>query len=869
MKKIAIILLVWLVAGPVSLLAAGQQSEIKTTQVSSTTDVGVYGEFANFYLGKGNATAMVLACIGGNVSVPVDFDWPEMDGLIALRIAAGVGHRWWLYYHHDIYPEIPPMVTLIMAYDSSITNAVDKAKSLSEKIGDNLNVTFYPLWSWEERNMTIVLFTAELGLDETADFMRNIIISKFRNSGLSIFANSPVIDDNLANERYTRAALTIIQDLRDVDSDGNYEEYVPVLVLATVLRNSINEVGDGWYNISIRHALQLSAGQKIEADEISNISIIKISSFLPIEIDESRTNPLPDNAMYEYSGKLIYVIKAGDREKDPLDDIVVYMKPFNFTEELETMPLVTGGFYISSVDEGLPMWGFATVNITYSISLTNIGKGDAVNVTLIIPVIGALKSALDAMISNLTGMGFPVNYDNFTYGEGWNRRYVRLGDFYGEAYVMSVGNLGVNDTVEVNFGLILIPDILSGRGIAVISPPVGPLFGYEDLDGKRYFGFTNGFTVAPRVVSAIGFLVPEGRPEEVEGRNMTYRFNFRLPVYAFGTGNIKNVLVKLYVSKPEGMFSVSDTILKDADAKDIIEGGSHYNFSLSFEARLRSGVWLIYGTVEFDVRIGPETVHLGFVTNSYMVYVPPKPWVISKWIKKHVFPYPHVELDVSKVATYDNSTGELTIKVNITNIGDTNTTIRTCEFLLTDYVDIDSGYRGVLHFRINGEELDSGEYYVVINEELGVLIIMSPNISIGVNTTVNIEIVVKTDVNYTGEFVVRPTLIKYVFGEYTPDEIEKERDQADETGARMYGEHEGEETEHGMEGSKLRILMERSMVVFQEGGDTTPLSTFTNAVVLSVAPPSGKKVHWGFIILLTIVISIIVVAYIVVSKRKS
>ena len=242
------------------------------------------------------------------------------------------------------------MTTLIMVYGSTLTEsqAVNQAKSLAQKLSDTLNMTFYPLWSFkDDMDRTVVLFTSEAGFEDTVNFVRTQILSRFPNSGLARFVDSIVVEDNLDNGIYTRAALTIIRDFPDIDNDTDTTEFIPVLVLATVIRDAIEDVGDGWYRFSVKDSLNMPA-ITISPKDDSNISIIKISHYLPLEIDESRTSPLPDNPMYEYSGKLIYILKTPNVDRE-FDDIVVYGKVLDFEEELKNMPLVTAVFYIENI----------------------------------------------------------------------------------------------------------------------------------------------------------------------------------------------------------------------------------------------------------------------------------------------------------------------------------------------------------------------------------------------------------------------------------------------------------------------------------------------------------------------------------------
>ncbi len=873
MKKLAVVLAIWLFLAPAAVFSLPRSNNtLKTTEASSTTDFGLYGEFATFYVGKGNATAMVLSSVGGSVEVPVNFSWEELDGLIALRIAGGVGHKWWLYYHHDIYPEIPPMRTLIMLYELPESQAVTKAKSLAQKIGAAVNVSFYPLWSHEEDGKTWILFTSEASLEDTANFIKDKILSMFPDDGLSVFADSPVIDDNLDKGIYTRAALTLLRDTEDFDGDNDTEEFAPVIVLATVIKDAIQKLDDGWYKLSIKEALQLSSDANISPRSISNVSIVKISHYLPLEIDESRTSPLPDNPMYEYSGKLIYVLKTENISKE-YSDIVVYGKPFNYSEEREQAPLVTARFHIENVTSINNWGGFGhdALIIKYNIEIYNGGKGDAVDVVIGFEIKDKLKDMLDRMVSEL---GNVIGYNDLLKGPGWNYTTISAEGTPIYAFTCYVDNISANSSITLEFNLTVIPDIVGLRGIVeALNPHMGPLYFYKDKEGKQYFGFANGFVFAPDKVWTVGVLLIDSR-NPINEHEFYYEYNFKVVLIGEGNTPLKNVVAKLYLSKPEGVFSLTEIHQVDVEYKNQIvpdeNGAINREIPLSFEGRLRSGVWFVFASVEFDIDMDWGTVHLGFITNSYMAYIPPESWLIQKWIQNHVFPYKHVELNVNKISTYDNTTGELTIKLNITNIGDTNTTIQLFEFLLLDYIDTSAGNNGVVEFKVNGESKLS-EIEVGKKDDLGVLVIVSPEIGVDVNQTVTVEIRVKIVVNYTGEFVVRPTLIHYIFGDYAPDQIDKEGDQARECGSRSRGEHEASEyAEEGThsEGGKMKVLMEKSFTIMQ-AGTANALSTYTNSVVLVVTPQTGRKFPWGLIILLTLIVSIIVIAYVVVSKRKS
>ena len=870
MRKAAILILVFLLASPMLVFSRPiQENEVIQKQASMTTTIDAYGEFANFYVGKNLSMAMVVTCIGGHIEVPIDPTWPELNYLQLLRIAGGVGHRWWLYYHHDIYPEIPPITTLIMVYGSTLTEsqAISQAKGLAQKISDAIGMDFYPLWSFrDDEGRTIILFTSEAGAPETVDFIRNQILPKFPDEGFGKFVDSPVVNDNLDRGIYTRAALTLIRDFPDVDNDTDTTEFVPVLVLATVIKDAIEETGDGWYRFSVKDALGLP-NITIAPKADSNISIVKISHYLPLEIDENRTSPLPDNPMYEYSGKLIYILRAPNRDIS-YDDIVVYGKILDFEEELAQMPVITAMFTLAEKEEyEINFYGESALNITYKVILHNFGNGTAYNVRVGFEISRGLRRMLDETIQYFSYAGVSITYDDLLNGAGWRFDTINVDGVHKLVFVNDIGTLGSNQTVNVSFNLIV---VWSAVGIMpvieALNPHIGPLIFYEDSEGKPYFTFANGFSIIPERIALVALLIPQ-EPEPVPGHEEEMLFEFKAQLWLIGFGNetIHNVRAHLFINKPEGPFELGEIREVDFDYRNQITPVNNtilYVFNFSFEARIRSGIWFMFGAIEFDVEGITESI--GFATNSYMFRIPPMPWLIERWIRQHVFPYPHVELDVDKAAAFDNTTSELTIRLNITNIGDTNTTIKLYEFLLLDYVDTSAGNNGVLYVKVNGSDIS---YNVIVNEDLGVLVIETSAIDVNVNTTITVEIKVKISVNYTGEFVIRPTLIKYIFGEFAPDRIEDEEACASEAGSRSKGRHEIGEGEHG---GKFRILADESLHVMQ-GGEATPLSTYTNAVVITVSAPTkpSRRIPWGFIILLTLIISIVVVVYIVMSKRSS
>ena len=882
MKKAAVLLAILMFISPIVVVGnmyGIPNSNSTTTKVSATTDINVYAEAANFYIGKAGHVAMVLLAAGGSVEVPVDPSWPEFDGLIALRIAGGIGHRWWLYYHHDIYPEIPPMITLILYYNKSEAEATPLAKSLAEKISDSLNITFYPLWSWEEDGKSMFLFTAQLDLQGTIDFMNGEIISKFPEEGLTRFAYSPIVQANMQNEVYTRAALTLIADYEDVDRDNNTDEYVPVLVLATVVQNAIVEEGE-WFKLSIKESLDLEANLTIEPSPMANYSILTVHSYLPLEVDENRST-IPDNPLYEFTGKFIYLLKA-DNFSRSFDDIVIYMKAFNFTEELETMPFVTSIFFISNITGTMYthfLEQYFAINVTFTIAIVNRGKGDAVNVRVALPLVGDFRRALNAMAFH-----FGVDINEFISGENWTIEYdTKIGDVYVDAFVTTVDKIGPNETVLLNFSVLLIPDIIKIRfGTLAVGMSFwrGPVVTYEDIEGKDYFVIANGFVVAPEAALAtIAGLIPT-RMKPVDASELLFRFDFNLTLAVFAGENPKieidkltDIKARLFLSKPTSLVSrmglevVANATLDELNISRTNDSETSYTFNLSFERRLKAGVWAVFGYIEFTVETEWGSLTLGFTTNSYMVYIPPMPWLIQRWLLKREFPYPHVELNVEKMATYDNTTGELTIIINITNEGDTNTRIRFFEFLLTDYVNTSVGNNGVLSVKINGKDVN---VYTEVKADLGVLVIVSPWIPIKAGETITVEITIKIVANYSGEFVLRPTLIQYDFGKFRPDKVSDEESQMEDVSSREEMEEHGGEEEHGGKGAYVLSFADKSLRAMQAADNA--LSTFTNLVILTITPPSGggggAGPRWGVLILLTLIAGVIVAAYIKISRRN-
>lgn len=882
MRKEAVIVALLILMSPIVLVNSMYSIESThniSTKVTTTTDINVYAEAANFYIGKAGHVAMVLLAAGGHIEVPVDPSWPEFDGLVAMRIAGGIGHRWWLYYHHDICPEIPPTITLILHYNKSESEATPLAKSLADKVGDSLNITFYPLWSFGDEHRSAFLFTAQLNLSGTIEFMNNEIISKFPTEGLTSFAYSSIVQANMNEEVYTRAALTLFRDYYDVDEDNNTEEFVPILILATMVPDAITEEGE-WFKFSVKEALDLGTTAVIEPNPTANYSILTVHSYLPLEVDENRST-IPDNPLYEFSGRFIYLLKAENFSRT-FDDIVIYMQAFNFTAELETMPIMTSMFFILDItgttyQHFLETW--PALNVTFTVAIANLGEGDALNIRVALPLVGDFRRVLNAMAFH-----FGENISEFISGANWTIEYnTKIGDAYMDAFVTTVDRIGPNETVLLNFSVLLIPGIIGERfgTLAVaLSFWMGPIVTYEDIEGKDYFVIANGFVVSPgAALGTIAGLIPTG-VEPIDEKDLLYRFNFNLTLAVFAGENPEieidrffDIKAKLFLSKPTSIVSrleLNEVAEATLDELNITRGEDNetvHTFSLSFDRRLRAGVWAVFGYVEFTVETPEGNLTLGFTTNSYMIYVPPMPWIIQRWLLRREFPYPHVELNIEKLATYDNTTGELTISINITNEGDTDTKIRFYEFLLTDYINTSVGNNGVISVEINGRAVD---VYVEVKEDLGVLVIVSPWIPIKAEETIRVKITVKVVANYSGEMVIRPTLIEYNFGRFEPDQISDEESHMEDIDSREEMEHEGNKTNHEG-GARLLVISNKVLRTMQEGGNA--LSTFTNLVILTITPTGGGEeggggIRWGMLILLTLIAGVIVVVYVKMSRRN-
>ncbi len=889
MRKEAVIVALLILMSPIALVNSMYSIENThniSTKVTTTTDINVYAEAANFYIGKAGHVAMVLLATGGHIEVPVDPSWPEFDGLVAMRIAGGIGHRWWLYYHHDICPEIPPTITLILHYNKSESEATPLAKSLADKVGDSLNITFYPLWSFGDEHRSAFLFTAQLNLSDTIEFMNNEIISKFPTEGLTSFAYSPIVQANMNEEVYTRAALTLFRDYDDIDEDNNTEEFVPILVLATMVPDAITEE-DEWFKFSVKEALDLETTAVIEPNLTANYSILTVHSYLPLEVDENRST-IPDNPLYEFSGRFIYLLKAENFSR-VFDNVLLYFKALNFTAESEIMPKMTSMFYISNIVAtkhiSKAYYGREpnAINVTFTVAITNFGdSGEALNVRVALPLVGDFRRVLNAMAFELE-----EKISEFISGVNWTIEYnTKIGDAYVDAFVTTVDRIGPKETVLLNFSVLLIPEIIGNRfgTLAVaLSFWMGPIVTYEDIEGKDYFVIANGFVVSPRAaLGTIARLIRTG-VEPIDENDLLYRFNFNLTLAVFAGENPEieidrffDIKAKLFLSKPTSIVSrlelneVAEATLDELNITRGEDSETVHTFSLSFDRRLKAGVWAVFGYVEFTVETPEGNLTLGFTTNSYMIYIPPRPWIIQRWLLRREFPYPHVELNIEKLATYDNTTSELTISINITNEGDTDTKIRFYEFLLTDYINTSVGNNGVVSVKINGRAVD---VYVEVKEDLGVLVIVSPWIPIKAGETIRVEITVKVVANYSGEMVIRPTLIEYNFGKFEPDRISDEESHMEDVDSREEMEHEGNKTNHEG-GARLLVISNKVLRTMQEGGNA--LSTFTNLVILTITPPTGGGgeeeggggAHWGTLILLTLIAGVIVVVYVKISRRN-
>ncbi|MGQ4892138.1 MAG: hypothetical protein ACP6IP_06580 [Candidatus Njordarchaeia archaeon] len=843
MKKIMPILIILaFLAAPLAAIENGAQPTFNT---KSTTNISTKVEFLDVYLGKRTASVITYSYIGGNVEFPFAFNETEFQNLVALKLSVGVGYRWWLWYHRDIWPDIPPALVLTLVYREGASTAVPKAKSLAQKISDIYGIELQPFNMEEIGDYTVVRFARAVTSSEVSTFVSNNILSLIPDTGLGKVKNSPKITDDIQNGKYSRAFYALVQDKGDIDQDNITNEYVPVIATAFVANETIQRLGNRTFDISLDRAI----GMDLEYDAPTgyNISVARFHFLFPIEVIEENST-LPDNPLYEYSGVLAYDLKRGNytRSDLPLDDIKIVFKPFSAQEELASMPKVFTKFYISKVNTSYKMNGENATKIDFSLEIENKGGSTALDLEAYF----FLPRSLMYMLYKLHREGYKVNEtlisDDWTVHVNASYR-----EYRGIILTSEIGDLAVNETKNITFSVVVPNRFAWSLKFVPIEIQFGPIVYYKDVEGKFYLAISNGIFVWVNK-AVVGARLTVTNTELYTDKTLTVTAN--VTVANFGPDDIINVKVDLVKGITTEMNEMLDFSIIASSTIASIPGGTAKSVILQSNQNLRPGFWTVFGIVSFNV--GGKRFRVS--TNGRGVLVLPPKSLYDKWVRKLRYPIPHVELDIYKNVSRTGDT--LEVEIYIRNTGDLDTTLNIMDWWNLKYVDTSRGFNGVLEFSVNGSAKD---FDVYVNPLLGTVKIVSRATTVPVNTTVVIKykLALNATVN-TSDIVSNPTLVRYLYGTIPPEKMERpdeiESNTTETLGAGTLGS----------EAYKLYAATVKPL----DGGQSTYLDAYTNAVIQVNEIVGGGEAPSGNILrvaILGIVAIVIIAGVLLVLRRRS
>nr|NIU83184.1 hypothetical protein [Candidatus Thorarchaeota archaeon] len=700
--------------------------------------------------------------------------------------------------------------------------------------------------------------------------------------GQSAFLESSVIGSNLDNGRYTRTSLSIKRDKRDIDDDGITQEFVPILFFGTVIHRSFIQESGEWYTFSVKDALGTPDETTIESNTDADLSLFEIKFPIPIEVDRTQTT-LPDNPMFEYKGKMVYHLKAGE-DTAAYDDITVAFNMLNITKELNTMPIVTGGFFVGDGGRTYKRYddGGTTIyasEIPFITSLSNTQnetriEATAEDVHVFLPVPEHFIQRIEYMKEwyyNETEI--KLDYRDFvSTDDNWEFATFTIDRKQHFGLKAQIDDIPAGDEVTLTFNLTIFPQALFklfGREWFYIYFQMGPLFHFHDSNGRRYSGFANGFAFIMKKISlfqwnssaTVGVTMPTGGTM-VDERELKMRFNFTVGILSFGTNAIENVTVDLFRARSKGYFGYQTPEKVDSEWFDKAKLNDITLTNMSFTERLKVGQWLAFSRIKYDV-FGVEDITL--FTNSFSMYVPPVQWLTERWRTTQEYPYPHVRLSLEKDAFLNQTSNRLHIQVNVTHEGTPNeaptTGITVYERILTDYVNTSEGTSGILDVRVNGESImDSGKVEIGVKENLGVIWVKIGPLRLEPGETKRIEIVVATK-DTVSDVSLHGTIVKYNFGKFKPEEKE-------DTEEAMGAENESEES------TTKSLKVELASIYTRKKEDNT-VSTSSNTVPLVqvLAPEPGGDTPLPdsevlFIASIALVVALVASTVYYIAKRK-
>lgn len=807
------------------------------SQTDTTLTYSIYGEGIDVIFGENEAVGVSVFRLGGTLDLGVDFTDSSFAHLEFVIISVGKGTDWVRYIHRPLFG-VPPGIFVHMRYKLTLgfgeDQAVDNALSAKALLEGSLGVTLHPLWEERQGGGVNVLFYAPLNETGFLEFFN----TKLEDYGAKTGFLSMVSAEAIENSPYARIIIMVGRDVNDADRDHDRDELVFGVSVGFIVPNATEELGDGWYSLSLNSILGHS--EPITWYNESNWSVVQFRFPFPLLINETETTPA-NSSFPEITGRFEYLLQARDPNgkwnvtwPTELEDIKIVFKPYNYTE-FQDFPVLE-----ARLTWDPEVLGSFSNTLDIGIFVENVGSETAYNVRVVIP----LSYSEWENIYNLIGKKLDLKMD-YTYV--FTRREQKV------ILYKDLGNIppGGNASEPLFSFLDLTKDV--SKSLQFLKINIGPIVKYRDIHGIRGAVLASGIIYplsfsGSMVVANVSVITPNGTSyvtvDDVVTVNVT--------LSNYGDMEAKDIRYEVWhaIVDERGNFlevkQIGEGYIESLNPYD--QPDNNVTIPHVYRVRTRPGLHVVGARVVYNATtiLGNGTsyseeveVYSNFVT---MFVLPPYR------LRGHPFryPLPHAELNVSKTVTFDNTTGRFKVRIEITNVGDIETRI----VYVVDYWNASQLFVVPESGKIDNE---SAPFGVFTNDKINVLYVAAvypqKNITLAPNETLVIEYELEPTEVGTVSIISNPTLVIYDFGPYEMIKEEGPTSEESETA-----------TESLMKTAGLEIM--------QDTGAIQPVQTYTNALVLTVSIAQPKGAGRGILVLIGLLVIIAIAAGIIIKRRK-
>jgi len=735
-------------------------------------EFGVKAEGIEILYGENRAVAVTGGLVGSNVTVPFDLSDPAFNGMISLFLCVGNGTDWIRYIHKPIWG-FPPGVMLTLGYRLSAslteTQAIQRAFEVKSIIEDAYNFTFQALYEEVKNNIMQIMFVAYISPEGYANFVENEFKTMLGDTGLMALIRS----EKIIEAPVSRVLFALLQDEQDMDKDGNTNEFVPLLSTAFIVENAIEDFRTDEYLISVNN-ITGHDGQ-ITWDNESIYSGISIKIPFPVFLNRELSTPT-NSSFPDITGKYEYLLHARDINSGwevnwthPPEDIVIVYRPFDYETTAQNFPIISAEFTATPEPFGVGSYS----ELRFNLSVSNLGTTTAYNTLARIQLDNQSYHGLLSMLGIYFDKG---DWDLVSEEIGGKTYYWLQADF---------GDIPGNSSAtpkSFRFFNIDPESLIQAMGLLFYAP-IGPVVTFSDNLNITHATLANGLVYpltfnGSLVIARIGIETYSNKSYVTVDDVATVTVN----ITNYGGSSVENIHYQLLHGIINDRGELIHFEILEEDSVDYLAkmyGNTAGDYSIernyTYIARTKPGMHVLALKMDFTEKVynsaSGETISLPVTdvfSNFLSIFILP-PYRIRGNIFR--YPLPRAKISVNKSLTFDNETNEFTVRLELTNEGDLNTTI----IHIIDYWDMNLVSFVSGSVRINGSSFTYAAS--ISNDKINVTYIIIGgeshpiNISAGETIIVEYRLKVNEGVNGTINLVSNPALVFYDFGPY---EMERE-----------------------------------------------------------------------------------------------